>query len=222
MGRIGIDQDMNRFSAHRRTRTSAAFTLVEALVSISITALAAGVLLLGIGSSLRTTRDALQQTVARGMAEQLMDEVLGGRYASVDVNGNPTEFGPSSFESSGMARERYDDVDDYDLLRIQPPQDLWGVELGKDDGKGGQRNRNSWAPAGLSEGGQENISFFRNWRQEVDIYYVDESDLTVGLSAGQVSDYRVVEVRIVVDDPDTGTRELVKLRQVLAHVPPIQ
>jgi type II secretory pathway pseudopilin PulG len=200
------------FTDRERRRPPAAFTLVEALVAISITVIGGTALLLGISSSLQTTNDALEQTIAMGLAQQLLDEALGTRYYAAS-GGDPyqTYLGPSSYEEGGTGRERYDDIDDFNAIRSKPPVDPWGIELGTDDGEGLQRNSNFWAPRRL----------FENWQQEVDVYYVDEADLTTRLSGGQVSDYRVVEVRIVLVDPERGRRELAKVRQVVAYVPPM-
>lgn len=178
---------------------------------MTIMAVAGSALLLGIASSLQTTNDALEQEIALGMAQQLMDEVLGARYSAVGVDGYQTSLGPSSYESQGSGRERFDDIDDYDRLRIQPPEDMWGVALGCDDGEGGQRH-----PAFRATSG-----FFDHWRQEVDVYYVSATDPAVRLPQGQVSDYRAVEVRIYYVDPERGSRELVRLKRVVAYVPPL-
>jgi len=202
---------MNCLPAGRRTRVRAAFTLVEAMVSITLTGIAASVLLLGIHSSLQTTDEAQEQTIAAGMAQQLLDEIVGARYHALTTDGYQISFSPSWYEKQGSGRERYDDIDDYDGLRIQSPDDLWGIALGSDDGEGGTRHPNFASPAG----------FFDDWRQEVDVYYVDESDLTTPLAYGLVSDYRAVEVRIVRVDPETGPRELANLRRVVAYVPPV-
>lgn len=205
---------MSRVRHHRLVRigarSAAGFTLVEALVSITIAALAGSVLLLGIGSSLQLTDEGLKQTIAAGMAQQLMDEVLGGRYAADGVGGHQVWLGPSSDESSDPGRQ-YDDIDDYNGLRISPPQGPWGIELGEDDGRGGQRHPRFQAPAG----------FLDDWRQEVDVYYVAESDLSTRLPAGQTSDYRVVEVRIIQQPADRKGRELARVRRVVAYVPPL-
>jgi len=174
-------------------------------------ALAASVLMLGTTSSLQTTNEALRQTIAHGIAEQLIDEVVGTRYHSVGADPYQITFTPSFYEQSGSGRERYDDVDDYDQVRAQPPEDPWGTELGQGDGEGGIRHPAFRAPA----------EFFDNWQEEIDVYYVDESDPTARLPFGQVSDYRAVEVRIFYDDPDGGRRELVNLRRVVAYVPPL-
>ncbi|MEE9603313.1 MAG: type II secretion system protein [Thermoguttaceae bacterium] len=188
-----------------------AFTLVEALVSISIVAVAGSVLLLGITSSLQTTDEAISQTLANGMAMQLIDEVVGNRYHSIGADGYQTNLGPSSDELGGAGRERYNDIGDYHGFQSQPPQGPFGIELGQDDGDGGIRHPNFVMPEGR----------FDNWREEIEVYYVNESDLTTRLPVGATSDYRVVEVRIIHDDPKRGSRELAKMRRVVAYVPPM-
>ena len=194
-----------------RSRFPAGFTLVEALVSITIAAMAGSVLLLGVGSSLQSTDEAMRRTIATGMAQQLMDEVLGGRYDALGTGGHQVVLGPSLYESNGPGRQRYDDVDDYHGVRCLPPKDLWGIELGRDDGEGGKRHVNFQVPAG----------FFDDWRQEIEVYYLDESDLKNWTPAGPSSDYRAVEVRIIHQPPGQSGRELVKLRRIVAYVPPL-
>ncbi len=186
----------------------AAFTLVEALVAVTIAAVAASALLMGVHSSLQTTEAAMQQTIAAGVAQQLMDEVVGNLYCEPGTTGYAS-LGPSAWEAQGTARERYNDVDDYHAQRVKPPKDRWGVLLGTDDGKGGQRHAAFRAPAG----------YFDNWQEEIDIYYVRESDPAVRLPSGQTSDCRAVEVRIVDVQPDGARRELATLRRVVAYVP---
>ncbi len=98
------------------------FTLVEALVAISMTALAGSVLLLGVTSSVQSTDEAYRQTVALGLAQQLMDEVVGGSIAEIDK---------------------------YNGFSSTPPVDGWGVALGTGDGNGGQRHANFRVAPGL-------------------------------------------------------------------------
>ncbi len=198
-------------AARRAVPGPAGFTLVEALVAISITAIAASVLLLGIHASVQTTEEVFRRTIATGMAEQLLDEALGARYHATTVDGYQVSLGPSWWEQEGSGRERYDDVDDYHGVIDEPPEDLWGIALGTDDGQGDQRHPNFHVPAG----------FLDDWRQEVEVYYVDPSDFRRRLPYGQVSDYRAVEVRVFYVDPSGGTRELAKLRRVVAYLPPL-
>jgi hypothetical protein len=181
------------------------------MVAMSITAIAGTALLLGVASGLQTTSDALEQEIARGMAQQLMDEVLGARYMAVGDSPYSTNLGRSAYESQGSGRERYNDIDDYNGLQIQPPEDVWGIELGSDDGEGDLRHPAFRAPAG----------FFDQWRQKIDVYYVSPANPDVRLSVGQVSDYRAVEVQIERIDPERGSRQLTRLRRVVAYVPPL-
>ncbi len=103
--------------------STAGFTLVEALVAISMTALAGSVLLLGVTSSLQNTDEALRQTIALGLAQQLMDAVVG----------------------AGSIEE----IDRYHGFSSRPPADRWGVELGTEDGHGGKRHSNFRVASGL-------------------------------------------------------------------------
>ncbi len=202
---------MSDLVVRRAVRLRAAFTLVEALVAISITAIAASVLLLGVHASVQTTEEALKQTIALGMAEQLLDEVLGARYHDADADdGHEINLGPSGWEGQGSGRERYDDVDDYNGVRAEPPEDLWGIELGTDDGEGDARHPSFRVPAG----------FLDHWRQEIDVYYVGAPDFTT--PSDPEKDYRAVEVRIYYNDPNGGSRELANLRRVVAYLPPTE
>lgn len=198
-----------RFRSARRDR--GAFTLIEAVVAMAVTVIAGSALLLGIHASLQATGDSLEQVIAQGMAEQLMDEVLGARYSAVGEGGHAVNLGQSSYESSGPGRQRYNDIDDYNGVRTQPPEDLWGIRLGADDGEGDVRHPAFIAPPAVLD----------DWRQEIDVYYVDPNDLSRRLPYGQVSDYRAVEVRIYRVSSERGRRELARLRRVVAYVPPL-
>jgi prepilin-type N-terminal cleavage/methylation domain-containing protein len=199
-----------RSSFLRSTRDG--FTLIEALVSIAVTAIAGSVLLLGTSASLETTNDAMQRTIAYGMAQQLMDEVVGCRY--MDLGGSPyaNPPQPSAAEAAAGKRQPFDDIGDFNGYRCQPPKDFYGVALGTDDGQGGQR----YSAFQVSTG------YLQNWRQEIDVYYVSDTNLTTSLPANQTSDYRAVEVRIVYNDPKAGARVLAKIRRVVTYVAPLQ
>jgi len=188
------------------------FTLVEAVTAIAITAFAGAILLLGTSASQETTNDAMQRTIAYGMAQQLMDEVVGCQY--MDLGGNPyaNPPGPSASEAAGGTRQNFNDIGDFNGYRCQPPTDLYGVALGADNGQGGQRNPAFQCGSGC----------FQNWRQEIDVTYVSNTNLTTALPAGQTSDYRAVEVRIMYNDPVRGPSQLAKIRRVVTYVIPLQ
>src|SRR5574340_36006 len=99
------------------------FTLVEALTSIALAAMAGSVLLLGANTSVQTTNDALQQTIAYGMAQQLIDEVVGCRY--MDLGGSPYDLTPKPSAPEAVAgnRQLFDDIGDFNGYRCQPPKD---------------------------------------------------------------------------------------------------
>ena len=154
----------------------------------------------------------MRRTIAYGMAQQLMDEAVGCRY--MDLGGSPydTTLQPSTAEAATGNRSLVDDIGDFNGVRSQPPKDFYGVALGTDDGQGGQRN-----PAFQCSG-----SFLQNWRQEIDVCYVGDANLTSPLPAGQTSDYRAVEVRVIYNDPNRGPSTLAKIRRVVTYVAPLQ
>jgi type II secretory pathway pseudopilin PulG len=194
----------------------AAFTLVEAVVAMTITAIAASALLLGVNSSLMTTIDAEEQAIAQGIAQQLLDEALGSRYcllpsSSSHDTAHDVTLKPSETKAAPGTRELFTDTDDFNGFLRQPPVDTWGVELGSEDIDGAQRH-----PAFRAS-----PSYFDRWREEIRVYYVDGEDLADPLPAGQTSDYRAIEVIVSRVNEQGGVRELARLRQVVTYVPPI-
>jgi type II secretory pathway pseudopilin PulG len=185
-----------------------AFTLVEALTSMTITAVAGSALLLGIAAAIDTTQAAEEQTIALGLAQQLMDELAGLPYCEPGTGPYQAVLGPESGESGGD-RSRYDDLDDFHGLVQQPPLDLWGVPLGADNGAGGTRHPAFAAPPGA----------FSAWRTEVEVYYVSNSDLATRLAQGVTSNHRAVQVRVLANPPGQGSRSIIELRRVFAYVP---
>jgi type II secretory pathway pseudopilin PulG len=188
------------------------FTMIEALVSITLAAIAGSALLLGSSAAIQTTNDAMQRTIAYGLAQQLMDEVVGCRY--MDLGGSPyaSPPGPSASEAATGTRQLFDDIGDFNGYRCQPPKDFYGIALGTDDGQGGQRN----AAFQLSNG------YLQNWQQQIDVYYVSNTNLTTPLPANQTSDYRLVQVRIVYNDPKAGPTVLATIQRVVTYVAPLQ
>lgn len=123
------------------------------MVSIALTAIAGAVLLSGMEATIATTEDALARTVALGMAEQLMDEVVGQRYHEAGASAYDTTLQPGSAEKLRGNRSLYDDIDDYNGYRCQPPTDRWGSLLGQGDGAGACGRRGSGFPATISPSG---------------------------------------------------------------------
>ncbi len=188
-----------------------AFSLVEALVALAITAVAGAALLLSLNSNIALTEHTEQHMIAQGMARQLMDEVVGTRYMALNTTPYQTNFTPSSWEAETGTRERFDDIDDYDSWATQPPVDEYGVPLGTENGQEGQRSVLFRVPD----------DYLDRWQQEISVQYVNPSDLSEGLSGVQTSNYRAVQVRILYNDPERGSIELAKMRRVVPYVPTV-
>jgi type II secretory pathway pseudopilin PulG len=186
-----------------------AFSLIEAMVALAITSMAGAVLLLSTEGVLKTTNDAVAQTIAQGMALQLIDEVLGSRYCALGASPYDSALTPSGWEKAGPGRSRYNDTDDYHLFNASPPTDPYGIVLGKGDDEGDYRHTAMQSPG-------HDVA---NWRQRIEVYYVDPNNPTVRLPNNQPTDYRAVEVTIERTEPNGSVRPLAKIRRVFCYVP---
>jgi len=197
-------------SHHRHNRKSrSGFTLVEALVALTLLVMASSVILLSVESSVSTSAQSVESAIAEGIADQIIDEVFGNRYHAVGAPPNQYPLGPSSWEQAGNGRERLNDIDDFHGFVAEIAEDRWGYPLGTGDGEGDER---------LDELAVRD-GFFSNWRQEIEVYYVSESDLSQRLPAYQTSNFRAVEVTISRNAPDGTLLQLANRRRVLAYVP---
>tara|TARA_R110002074_G_scaffold4382_1_gene21701 strand:+ start:854 stop:1456 length:603 start_codon:yes stop_codon:yes gene_type:complete len=96
------------------------FTLIESLVSVTITAIAGAALFSAIGASLGTCYSALNHNIGTGLADQMLEELAAVRFPLA----SDTRPG---FQSS---REYFDDLDDYDSWSSTPPENKQGYSLG--------------------------------------------------------------------------------------------
>ena len=190
----------------RRSRT--AFTLLEAMLAISLTAVAGGAMMLGIASAATSTQDAVDLTIAQGMAQQLIDEIAGKRYSAPGAGGYQLPLSPNAYEEAGVDRERYDDLDDYVAYSCSPPKDQWGVLLGADNGVGGTRHSALQA-----------TSAFSSWSVQVQVYYARNTNLSQAASSGTTSNFRAIEVKVFKTDPLRGQKLITSLRRVVAYIP---
>ena len=200
---------MPPLSKTARTKFRRGFSLVEALVALTITTLAGSVMLLAIESCLTSTSDAVDRLIADGMATQLLDEISVRRFmASGDT---PLSIsGPNATETAGSGRERFNDMDDYKNVSSKPPKGIWGETLGTGNDGGAARNTNFCIPS----------SQFTNWRRRVDIYFVSATNHSQKLTGSSTSYYRAVEVTVEYVKADGGVIPLAKRRRVYAYLPP--
>lgn len=194
--------------AARRVARSG-FTMAEAVIALSVTALAGAALLASISSSALGLQDTLERTIAHGMAQQLLDDVAGMRYMAAGDNPRTTSMSHNSWEAAGPGWSRYNDIDDFHQVRVASATDRFGVALGTGDGSGGTRHESFRVPAG----------YFSAWRQEVDVRYVSDADVSTVLTGNNTSWRRQIQVRIYVNRPN-GTRVLLaQAQRVVAYVP---
>ena len=182
--------------------------MIEAALAIALTSMAGSAILLGINASLDATSHVVDETIAGGMAQQLVDEVIGAMYAAPGSGPYQTDLGPNNQETAGNGRERYDDIDDFDDISTAAPTDLYGITLGTEDGKGSTR------PPAF----QVAENYFSDWRQTVDVYYVNAADFSQRLSGNNTSDYRCVDVKIERNDPTRGWRTLAERRRIVTFL----
>src|SRR5438477_995251 len=106
---------LNQRRSPRRERPAArgrsAFSLIEALIALTITSLAGAVLLLGVQSSLDTTIEAVDRTIADGVAQQVINEIMTKRYVGAGDSPLGTTLGPLLSEVSGLGTVLFDDTD---------------------------------------------------------------------------------------------------------------
>jgi type II secretory pathway pseudopilin PulG len=196
---------------HRTIRSRRGFSLVEAMIALALVTMAGAALLARFGDQGRFVADSLDETVAEGMAIQLMNEIAACKFVAGGQIANSTvSFGPSASESAGTGRERYDDIDDFHGFTASPPVDRYGVVLGGEDVGGTTRHPSHKVPSPA----------FSGWRQSVAVYFVSDSNPSQRLAAGVASFHKEVEVVISYTDPREGAVELARLSRVFAYVPP--
>ncbi len=184
------------------------FTLIEALLSIVIAAIAAMTLMHGLTSSMQTTEYGTEQAVAQGIADQLADEIMGRLYVGAGQSPYIVTLGPEAGETS-TARANFDDADDFDSLSSKPPTSPLEIVLGEDDGEGALRHPNfRLTPPN-----------FADWRTAVEVYYVNDNDPSVRLLPGATSNLKAIDVRVLRDVGSGAEREIANVRRIVGYIP---
>jgi type II secretory pathway pseudopilin PulG len=184
------------------------FSLIEALIALSITSLAGAVLLLSVQSSLDTTLDAVERTIADGVAQQTLDEILTKRYSGAEDSPLTTTLGALTNELLGLGTSLFDDTDDFAGYVAQPLKGTFGEVLGTGDDSGNLRLVNF----------RVRSDFFQNWRTRVVMNYVSPDDHT--LVSATPTNFRAIEV--YVEKSLSGGRylPLAVRKRVIAYIPP--
>lgn len=184
------------------------FSLVEALVALSVVSLAGAVLLLSVESSLDTTTQAVHRTIADGIAQQMLHEILTKRYTEKGEDPLLGLLSASSEELAVLGTALFDDTDDYAGLVVQPLRDAHGQLLGTADENGHPRLANF----------RVRSDFFQNWRLRVEVYHVQADNHTQRSTTP--TPYRAIEVFVEQIERGGGVLPLAHRRGVIAYVPP--
>ncbi|PHS16993.1 MAG: hypothetical protein COA78_03365 [Blastopirellula sp.] len=184
---------------------------MEALISLTIISFASSILLLSVESTLESTMDAQEQTIAAGIADQLIDEIMGQHWSDPDDPSNyyPTTLEASSIELSGIGRSIYDDTGDYAAYTANPPETPNGYKLGQVDSNGNTLTREFKA----------RTSLMKLWREKVKVYYVDPDDLSLRVSDSTPTAFRAVEVLIYHQDGDGTWRHILSRKRIFSYIP---
>jgi type II secretory pathway pseudopilin PulG len=184
------------------------FTMAEAMIAMSLLSVTGAALLLDTAQLVATTDSNAQQFIADGLAQQMIDEISGMRYMEVGTSPYATTLGPES-NDAGVGRSNYDDIDDYNGLVLRPPSDRWNVALGTDNGDGNTRHSAFQLASGA----------LGLYQVSVQVYYVNNTALTMPLPVGTTSSYRNVQVQVTYFDPRLGAQTLATLNRVFTYVP---
>jgi type II secretory pathway pseudopilin PulG len=112
---------MSPFRRKRREPRSlrSGITAIESLLAIAIVSIAGGAMLASLASAVRTSREIALMTVARGLAEQLLEEAAA----------SPVPLQAATATPSGP-RMNFTMIDHFNGWSASPPQDRYGRLLG--------------------------------------------------------------------------------------------
>jgi len=185
------------------------FSLMEAIIAMTVVALTGSVLLLGVEATLTSAEDQEEATIGDGLARQMLDEIQGQHWVDPDVRDNPYQISlsASSEELAAVGRTEFDDNDDYNEYTSSPPVDRNGRTMTRYSATGQE------LPASF----QLRTGYMNNWRVTTEVKYVDEDDHS------QVSEdptnYRAVKCRVFRKMPDNTWQLVVQRQRIISYVP---
>ncbi len=189
-------------SEKRRHPPRAGFSMFESVVAVSVATVAGAALLSSLGTAIRSSSEAALSATARGMAEQLMDEIASVRF-------------PASSNSTpgGTARTNFDDIDDYAAWSSSPPVNRTGMPLGTEGATVGGTIQNR-AAALLPDAG-----YINRFTREVVVERI-QPDAGTGWNVVLThTNHRRVTVRVKYTDGQSNTKTLAEITRVFSYVP---
>jgi len=201
-----------------------AFSLLEAMVSLTLLTMIAAVLIGAAQSAANSVSMSMDEFTAEGIAQQVMDEAMGYPYVDQSFTAsNPNAVEITAMGNSQNSGSRYGngwgDIDDFNgatptsTYVNQPPTDCWGATYGLGAGTNTSGNPDLRNPSF-----QLSNTYFSNWQLQTNCYYVSPTDFTQQLTTG-TSWFRALEVRVYRVLPNGSLLLLRELRRVHCHVP---
>jgi type II secretory pathway pseudopilin PulG len=198
--------------------------LIEAMVSLTLLSMIGAVLLSASQTAVLTASQSMDEMIAQGIAQQVMDEAIGLPYVTKSyTSSNPNAVEISDMGNAANSGSRYGgnwgDVDDYNgatptsTYAAQPPTDMWGATFGL-----GNSTVSGSTAVLRNSPFRIRSNFFDTWRLETNCYYLSPNDLSQRLTTGY-SKYRALEVRVYRILADNSKLLLATVRRVHCHVP---
>ncbi len=179
------------------------FSMVESLTAITITTIAGAALLASVHAAVQVGYETRDVLMARGLAEQLMDEIATVRFPRSD----------DSVSISGT-REQFDDLIDFADWSANPPEDRFGRRLGHegDEQIGGSNSR----PVQMRPADH----FLDRLTRTVDVEFVEANGTSGWSPVARATNTIRVTVRVSQIDPQRTTRSLAEVSRVFSDVVP--
>jgi hypothetical protein len=177
--------------------------MVESLTSITITAVAGAALLTSAAATVQSTTQLADRTVARGLADQLMDEVAAVRFPDGTV--------PAA--AAGSPRSAFRTIDDFASYSVQPPVDRYNRTIGTEGAA--LTGSDQYRPTPL----QPSMPYVNEFRQQVLVERVQPSGST-WTAVSQNTNYRRATVTITRTDANGITVPLATAVRIFSSIAP--
>lgn len=181
--------------------------MIESLLAVAITSVAGAALLSSLGAAVQASTHALHTSVARGLADQLMDEIATVRYP------NPGATVPPPPSNPGTDRSDFDDLDDYHGWTAQPPRSRTGEILGEE----------GYTILGFSlprlNQMRPDAKFLERLRRSVSVEAVEPDGSGGWTTVNTASKHRRVTVQVSYTDGQNNTAVYAELSRVFSYVP---
>ena len=215
--RIVVLSDASRSRSCRRSPSELrkwsrrGFTFAESVIAMTVIALAGAALLTSITGAVTSCNDSVFQTVGRGLAQQLMDEIAASKFPS----GTTTTTAAST-------RLLFTMVDDYSGFTERPPRTRGGDVLGTEQSSASM-SYSAMMMSGASSSSrptalQAPTDFMHRFTRSVLVEKVQPSTGGAWTTTTQSSLYRRVTVIVTYTVTANQTRQVAKVSRMFASV----